>query len=83
MVKLSGGGRFFLLPATADPRLVPGETIVGLVQPSAGGSSSSAGVSAAACAAAVSQVLTENPPCKCFWRARPDMYGQSECREYF
>lgn len=65
MVKLSGGGHFFLLPATADPRLVPGETIVGLVQANAGSSNSS---SSAASVASVSRVLLEGVRCwHFFW----------------
>ncbi len=38
MVKLAAGsGRFFLLPTAADPRLVEGESIVGVIQGGGGG----------------------------------------------
>lgn len=37
MVKLPGGGRFFLLPTAGDPRLVRGESIVGVIRGGGGG----------------------------------------------
>eukprot|EP00752_Nemacystus_decipiens_P012662 g11216.t1 len=35
VVKLPGGGRFFLLPTPGDPRLVRGESIIGVIRESA------------------------------------------------
>lgn len=32
MVKLPGGGQFFLLPTAGDPRLVQGESIIGVIR---------------------------------------------------
>lgn len=46
VVKLPGGGRLFLLPTTADRRLVPGESIVGLIQ---GGGSGGGGIAQVGC----------------------------------
>ncbi|CAM9964727.1 unnamed protein product [Scytosiphon promiscuus] len=64
VVKLSGGGRFFLLPATADTRLVQGESIVGLVQASAGGGSGGSAVPAAS--APQQSPLSRPPPLQSF-----------------
>ena len=75
VVKLPGGGRFFLLPTAGDPRLVRGESIIGLVRAGVGGSGSGSGDGAGlgTAAATVRLVLpgtvccgTLNSPCFCF-----------------
>lgn len=40
MVKLPGGGRFFLLPTAGDPCLVRGESVIGVIRGSDGGGAS-------------------------------------------